>query len=170
MLLRELNARALLFRDNKFLFFVISGFMATFGNGLIYISMSWLTYTATHQVSSLTTMMLCFWLPGIIGSPVFGYCADRFNRKILLVIANMARGVSVIIFVLLFSGIDNFSIYCLYTVLGIFFSFYMPAAFPFFQEIMDKDKLLLANATVDVMYEVGARVVPGLLSWCVAGI
>lgn len=40
-------------------------------------------------------------------------------------------------------------------LLGIFISFYMPSAVPFVQSIVPKEKLVSANATIDMIYEFG---------------
>lgn len=153
---REFEIRLQLFKNVQFLFFILSGVFATFGYGLIYISLSWSVYQYHSKINSLTTLMLCLWLPSIIGSPFFGYCADRFNRKHLIILSNSVRGFVVVIFVLLSLNTTlQLNLYYLAVILGFFVSFYMPAALPLMQEIVSKPQLLEANATADMIYELG---------------
>lgn len=155
MIMDELKARSKLFSLQPYLYFTLSGILATLGNGLIYISVSWFAYEKMHSISGIALMMFCIWLPSILFGPLFGVCADRYNRKNLMIMSNMVRGIAVIAFVTMdYLGFST-NIFILATCLGIFVSFYMPAAVPMISSIVPENDLMNANATVDMLYELG---------------
>jgi MFS family permease len=155
MLALELKERIALFDNRTYLYFTLSGFFATFGNGLNYIALSWFAYNKTHSVSGVAMMMFFIWMPSIIFAPIFGVLADKYCRKSQIIISNLVRGLAVIGWVMLWHFGVEIDIMFLCAILGIFISFYMPSAVPFIQSIVSKDKLVCANATIDMVYEFG---------------
>lgn len=162
MFVQEITNRSRLFASQPYMCFALSGVLATFGNGLIYITMSWYAFEQTQSVASVALLMFCVWAPSILFGPVFGVCADRYNRKTLMVLSNGVRGVAAIGFAWLLANGHDASIYMLATLLGTFVSFYMPAALPLIAEIVPKKHLVEANATVDMLYELGTIVGMGV--------
>lgn len=162
-MLAELKRRAALFQDRTFLYFTLSGLLATLGNGLNYIALSWLAYTQSGSVSGIAVMMCFMWMPGIVFAPLFGALADKYSRKALMVLSNLVRGLAMAAWVICAWALHiELPLVILYAVLGIFFSFYMPAAIPFIQSLMPKEKLVDANATVDMIYELGTIIGMGI--------
>lgn len=135
--------------------FALSDLFYTVANGLVYIALSWYAYSLTHTIGSLTMLISCMWLPGIIGSPFFGVMADRFNRQQLMLYANGIRGVVIVTYSFLFLCGINPSIYFLALIYGVLGACYNTAAMPFVKQIVPQECLLLANATIDMIYESG---------------
>lgn len=162
MIIDELKARFRLFSIQPYLYFALSGILATLGNGLIYITVSWLAYEKMHSISGIALMMFCIWLPTILFGPFFGVCADKYNRKNLMIMSNMVRGLAVIVFVILYYLGLSTNIFVLAICLGIFVSFYMPAAVPMISSIVPENDLMNANATVDMLYELGTIIGMGV--------
>lgn len=169
MFINDIRKRLDLFKNYSYSFFVMSGVLATLGNGLIYITLSWQIYQNNNTVESLTLLLSCIWLPSVLFGPFFGACADTYNRKYLLIISNSVRGICVVCFSLLYILSYHPSLYILASILGVFVSFYMPAALPLVQEIIDADQIVNANATIDILYElgtgVGIGISGGLIVW-----
>ncbi|MBS9425033.1 MFS transporter [Photorhabdus caribbeanensis] len=162
MLKKELSDRLHLFTIQPYLLFSLSGFLATVGNGLNYITLSWLVYHRSNSISDVALMMFFIWMPSIIFGPFFGVCADKFNRKTLLIISNAIRGAAVLIFTI-FEGLGfEPNIFILFSILGIFISFYMPAAIPLIRGVVPEKDLINANATVDMIYEFGTIIGMGI--------
>ncbi|WP_186646489.1 MFS transporter [Fluviispira vulneris] len=162
MFINEVKIRVKLFKSQPYLLFALSGILATFGNGLIYITMSWYAYQKNNSIGSLALLMFYIWMPSIIFGPFFGVCADRYNKKYLLILSNVVRGIAVFVFAFfMLNGLEP-NIYYLASVLGFFISFYMPAAIPFVKEIVPENKLVEANATVDMLYEFGTIIGMGV--------
>lgn len=156
MLFKEAKSRLSLFQNRSYLYFTLSGLFATLGNGLNYIAISWLAYELTQSITGVALMMFFIWMPSIVFAPIFGVLADKYDKKRLMILSNIVRGVSIIIFVL-FLGDNNTITHLLFLCgfLGVFVSFYMPAAIPYIYNIIDEEELVNANATVDMVYEFG---------------
>lgn len=167
MIVDELKARFKLFSIQPYLYFALSGIFATLGNGLIYITVSWLAYETMHSISGIALMMFCIWLPTILFGPFFGVCADKYNRKNLMIMSNMIRGLAVIGFVIVYYLGLSTNIFILAGFLGIFVSFYMPAAVPMISSIVPENDLMNANATVDMLYELGTIIGMGVSGFLV---
>jgi MFS transporter, DHA3 family, macrolide efflux protein len=149
--------RLKLFSNRSFSLYVASCALAMYGNGLTYIIMTWVLMRYQSSVSAVAILMSCFWLPNIVLGPIFGVYVDRLNRKHLLVIANGLRCVILLIFSLVLSRrLNALMIYGLAFITGTILSLYIPAAMSLVREIVPKSKLLYANATVDIAYELGA--------------
>ena len=151
------KARLQLFFLQPFRWYVIACAFAMFGNGLTYVVMTWLLLNHQNSVSAIAILMTCFWLPGVILGPFLGVLADRWDRKKLLIFANASRALILLGFWYLLHGLPSvWMIYLLAVVSGSILSLHIPAAMALVRELVSKDQLLYANATVDIAYEVGA--------------
>lgn len=168
MLITELKERIRLFDNRTYLYFTLSGFFATLGNGLNYIALSWFAYSQTNSIKGVAMMMFFIWMPSILFAPVFGTLADRYNRKVQIVISNLVRGLAVVSWVILWHFGIEIELMVLCALLGIFISLYMPAAIPLIQSIVPKEKLINANATIDMVYELGTIIGMGLSGFILA--
>jgi DHA3 family macrolide efflux protein-like MFS transporter len=167
--MQYLKNRLLIFKNLKFNLFLLSCIAATFGAGMSYIAMSWMVLDGKHDLGHVATLMLCFWLPGVIFGPLFGVFVDRYSRKWMMVIANGARAIILILAGIYFeSHFSANGLYYLALLLGLFFSLYWPTTFAFIREIVPKKDLLYANATIDTAYEVGNIVGMGSAGFFIA--
>lgn len=155
MLTKLLKERAALFKDRNFTLISISGLMSTFGNGLTYVATSWFAYEQISSISGVALMMFLLWAPSIIFSPIFGVCADRYNKKHVIIMSNVVRGVAILIFSCFLLLNININVFYLAFILGLFVSFYMPAMVPLITSILPKKDFVKANSTIDMIYEVG---------------
>ena len=164
-----LKKRLELFSNRSFSLYVASCALAMYGNGLTYIIMTWVLMRYQSSVSAVAILMTCFWLPNILLGPIMGVFADRINRKTLLVIANGVRFTVLLVFSLgLSTSLNAKLIYGLAFITGTILSFYIPAAMSLVREIVPKSKLLYANATVDIAYELGAVIGMGSAGFVLA--
>ncbi|WP_375645692.1 MFS transporter [Bartonella sp. TT29SHDZB] len=162
MFTSNLKERIALFENRTFLYFTLSGLFATFGSGLNYITLSWLAYNQTGSIRGVALMMLFLWTPGIIFAPIFGILADKYNRKTQIIISNLVRGLVIVSWVMLWHFGIEIELMVLSALLGIFIPFYMPSAISLIQSIVLKEQLINANATIDMVYELGTIVGMGL--------
>lgn len=162
MFVANLKERAALFENRTFLYFTLSGLFATFGNGLNYIALSWFAYNQTNSIRGVALMMLFLWAPSIIFAPIFGILADKYSRKMQIIISNLVRGLVIVGWVILWHWGIEIDLMILSALLGIFISFYMPSAIPLIQSIVPKKQLVNANATIDMVYELGMIIGMGL--------
>ncbi|WP_375683902.1 MFS transporter [Bartonella sp. CB15SXKL] len=162
MFTSNLKERIALFENRTFLYFTLSGLFATFGSGLNYITLSWIAYNQTGSIRGVALMMLFLWTPSIIFAPIFGILADKYNRKTQIIISNLARGLVIVSWVMLWHFGIEIELMILSALLGIFIPFYMPSAISLIQSIVLKEQLINANATIDMVYELGTIVGMGL--------
>ncbi|WP_375666161.1 MFS transporter [Bartonella sp. TT121SHDZB] len=162
MFTSNLKERIALFENRTFLYFTLSGLFATFGSGLNYITLSWLAYNQTGSIRGVALMMLFLWTPGIIFAPILGILADKYNRKTQIIISNLVRGLVIVSWVMLWHFGIEIELMVLSALLGIFIPFYMPSAISLIQSIVLKEQLINANATIDMVYELGTIVGMGL--------
>lgn len=156
MIKAHLAKRIKLFTIQPFKWFVFSGIFATFGNGLVYVTLSWMLLKQSESIASQAILMTCLWAPSILLGPWLGVMADRYNRKNLTILSNVIRGSLIILYCALsYKGYQE-SLYILAAGLGLFVSIYGPAATVMIREIVPEKSLLTANATMDVIYEFGS--------------
>jgi len=150
-------ARLRVLRQPGVAWYTLSCGLATFAFGLSYVAMAWFLVQRYNSVAAMAIMMVCFWAPNVLLGPFFGVLADRFNRKKLLLIANGSRAVAFILFAIALKYLDGtVGVYLLSCVSGISAALYTPTAIPFVCELVDKDDLLYANSTIDIVYELGS--------------
>ena len=162
--------RLKLFRFPAFRWYLMSCILATTGAGLSYISITWMSLNDQNSVGSVAILMMCFWLPGVILGPVMGVVVDRMPwRHHLLITSNWARAIVLTIFgALFFYHHSLIGLYVMALFLGAFFSIYIPAAFRLTRELVPKEDLLYANATIDTTFELGNIVGMGLAGLLIA--
>ncbi|WP_317992707.1 MFS transporter [Bartonella gliris] len=168
MFASNLKERVALFENRTFLYFTLSGLFAAFGNGLNYIALSWLAYNQTSSIRGVALLMFFLWMPSIIFAPVFGVLADKYNRKMQIIISNLVRGLVLVGWVILWQLGIEIELMILSALLGIFISFYMPSAVPLIQSIVPKEQLVNANATIDMVYELGTIIGMGFSGFILA--
>ncbi len=150
------QARLALIKKPSVAWYLLSCGSAMFGNGIGYIALVWLLLQQSNSISAMAILMACFWGPNIVLSPIFGVLADRCNRKSLMLISNSVRGIFMLVFaVLLTIHVSVWTIYTLGLLLGTGIALYIPVALAFIREFVAPKKLLYANSSVDIAYEVG---------------
>ena len=165
MLLNNLKSRILLFKIQSYLYFTLSGFLATFGNGFIHIAIAWHIAKQSNTISAQAILIGCLWGPGILLSPVAGVVADSVNKKNMVILSNLIRGIIMLHYAWLLVLDIAPSIYILAVILGITASFYAPPSMAIVKEMVPPGDLLNANTTVSSIYELGS-----ILGMGVAGI
>jgi MFS family permease len=142
--------------SQPFRWFILNCTFAAFGNGLAYIAMSWIVLQHDNSVGAVAMLMLCFWIPMIILGPLCGVIADRYNKKVLLIIANISRAFLLIsVAGIAGSGLTAEEAYLRAFLIGTFFALYNPAAFALLRQVVPKQQLLSANSLMDMAYEIG---------------
>ncbi|TQS25871.1 MFS transporter [Microbispora sp. KK1-11] len=118
--------------------------VANFGDGLDYLAIvTIVVFEWQRGASALGVMALATALPLVFGAPVFGVVADRFEPRIVMVLANVVRAgaVALIMFV------DDFPWVCLLAaVAGVCAGFFGAAEQRFIRYRVPENQLLQANS------------------------
>lgn len=155
--------RVELLKRPAFFAYILSCLFASFGNGMGYIALSWFVASKYQNINAVVILIMCFWLPNVFLSPVFGVFADRFDRKSLNIFSALARcAVFMALFVYLFFGSALIVVYGMMLLVGVFFSLYFSGVFAFVRELVPAEDLMHANASIDMAYEVGNTAGMGL--------
>lgn len=169
MMWQHFSQRLALFKLQPFRWFIISCFLACVGSGIGYITLAWLVVSLRPGVFSVAVLMLCYWLPNALLGPLVGVLVDRVSRKTLVLISCAVRAVLWIVFGLLLIHHNNTHFIYGFTILiSLFFTIYSPSATKLVREIIPKEKLLLANANIDMAYESGNLVGMGIAGFLIA--
>jgi len=146
----------------KVTLFLSSQFISMFGSALVQYAIIWNITLTTKSGSAMTIAMMFSFLPQIIITPFAGVWADRYNRKILIVMSDALVAVSTLILALFYiSGFQ--SIVMIYVVLGIR-SFgtgiQSPSVSALIPQIVPKDQLARINGIFGSVVAVMSLIAP----------
>jgi MFS transporter, DHA3 family, macrolide efflux protein len=89
----------------KYLIIWIGEVASTLGSGLTSFALGVWIYEQTNSVSMLTLNMLAYVLPHLLFTPIAGVIADRWNRKLVIVIGDTGVALTaLVVFLLIVTG------------------------------------------------------------------
>jgi MFS family permease len=96
-----------------------SNIASSTGNGIVMVTIPWLVLNSTGLASAAGIVAALSALPALIVTPLVGYAVDRFGRRRMSIIADLASAVSVIAFPILAIFTDlSFALILTLAVLG----------------------------------------------------
>ncbi|MCM3719503.1 MFS transporter [Fictibacillus phosphorivorans] len=127
--------------------FLSSQGISLFGSALVQYAMMWHITLTTESGLMMTLYIICGFIPTFILSPVAGVWADRYNRKILIIVADALIAFATLILAILF--IMGYNAIWLLFVMAAVRAFgagiQMPAVGAILPQIVPKDKLTKVN-------------------------
>ncbi len=94
-------------------------------------------------------------IPVFIIGPIAGVWVDRLNKKDIMIISDVARGVLVLLIPLFIVMKQILLVYFVIFVLFSISRFFIPSKMALIPEIVPKDKLLMANSLQDTTHIIG---------------
>lgn len=91
-----------LFAFRNYTILLAANFISRFGDSLDAIAYSWMVYVLTGSKLMLGTLFAVNAIPNIVFGPFAGVIADRFDKKRLIIVGYMGRGIVVSITALMF--------------------------------------------------------------------
>jgi MFS family permease len=166
----NLKERFLIFKSKPFILYFAASSVSYFGTGMQFVANSWVALEMTESNMSVAIMLVATIIPGIILLPFIGVVVDRRDRKRLCSAADMFRAI-IIATIPLFGLLGLLEIWHLY--LAVFLvalgdQVYNASIIPLIREVIDKDKLLLANSTAAIGNQTGALIGAGVSGVIVA--
>ena len=141
-----------LLKEKNFLFYCIAQSFSQFGDRLIQIILIGFVYKmfpgSTMQFAKLLTFTI---VPAFFVSPIAGVYVDRWNKKAVMLISDLVRGVLVLL--IAFFLINSPKTIPLYSAIFLIFAsacFFLPAKFSIIPDLIDEKKLLIANSVVSI--------------------
>ena len=103
-------------------------FVSLLGTFMTNFALTIWAWQVTGEATALALTGLALALPNILLYPVAGALVDRWNRRLVMMLSDIAAGISTLVILLLFSS-GNLQIWHLY-VTGAFAGLSSPSSFP----------------------------------------
>jgi len=124
----------------------------------------WL-YQRTGLATTFTAMIFFSNIPRVILSPFAGVMVDRWNRKLTMMISDLATGMTtiIILFLMRSSSLEVWHLYALMAISGAFESFQFPAFSSAITMLVEKKHFARTSAMMSLAEE-GSRVLAPILA------
>ncbi|MCB2173203.1 MFS transporter [archaeon] len=147
-------------------------FTSMLGSSMTNFALTIWAWEKTGTATALALTGLAFVLPNILVYPVAGALVDRWNRKLVMMLSDLAAGIGTIAILLLYSSdmLQIWHLYIIFTFMGLFQSFQFPAYSAAVSTMMDKEQygrasgmLSLAQSASGIFAPVAAGVLIGIV-------
>lgn len=127
--------------------FLSSQTISLFGSSLVQYAIMWHITLTTKSGMMMTLFIICGFIPTFILSPIAGVWADRYNRKVLIILADSMIAIATLILAILYlSGYNAiWLLFVIAAVRAIGTGIQMPAVGAILPQIVPKDKLTKVN-------------------------
>lgn len=127
--------------------FLSSQTISLFGSSLVQYAIMWYITLTTESGLMMTLYIICGFIPTFLLSPVAGVWADRYNRKILIVLADGLIATATLILAILFMmGYDAiWLLFVMAAIRALGTGIQTPAVGAILPQIVPKDKLTKVN-------------------------
>src|SRR3972149_5071183 len=79
-------------------------FVSVFGSALSSFALGVWIYTTTNSVELFAAQMLAFGVPQVVLSPLAGALADRWDRRVAIMVGDAGAGLAMLTIAILFAG------------------------------------------------------------------
>jgi DHA3 family macrolide efflux protein-like MFS transporter len=127
--------------------FLSSQAVSLFGSSLVQYAMMWYITLSTESGVMMTIYIICGFIPTFILSPVAGVWADRYNRKLLIILSDGLIAFATLILAILFlMGFDDIWLLFVMAAIRAFGTgIQTPAVGAILPQIVPKNKLTKVN-------------------------
>ena len=146
-------------RHREFRLLWIGQAISLTGDGIYLVAIAWLVYDISNEPGALAIVGFAWTLPQVAGLLLAGVLSDRFERRRLLVRADLSRvAASGAIAVLAFAETTQlWPVVLLVVVYGLGQALFQPAFTAIVPEVVPREELLHANALRELMEPLGMR-------------
>ena len=142
--------------DKSFLKFIIvwiGQLVSSIGGGLTAFTLGVYAYEKTQTATSFALVTLFSFLPSLLLRPIGGVLADRFDRRVMMIIGDIgsATGVAFIWFLLKYQGnIELWQIYLGVSISSIFLALQSPAYKASITDLLTEEQFAKASGLVQL--------------------
>ncbi len=136
--------------------------LSLIGDRLIMVALVALVYDRTGSASAVGLLMLLKAIPALALGGLAGAFADRWNRKWIMVIANLIQGL--LVFCLPLSPGIVF-IFVIYLVMSMVNQFFVPARSAAIPDLVAPEGLLAANSLFAISIVIAMAIGPAIGTW-----
>ncbi|MHB8957998.1 MAG: MFS transporter [Candidatus Limnocylindrales bacterium] len=145
------------FRNRPFLLLWLSQLFTQVGGNMVMYALMVVIQLATSSSSAVALLILTFLGPAVLFSAVAGVFVDRIDRRMILVITNVLRGLAIIAIFLVGSFLP--AILVLSTALSTITVFFAPAEAAMIPVVVPRSQLISANGvftlTLNAAFAIG---------------
>ena len=145
-----------------FIFIWVGQFVSLLGTGMSRFALTIWAFQITGEATALALVGFFSFAPSIVISPIAGALVDRWNRKLVMILSDLAAGLmTVVVLILYLTG--NLQIWHLYVtgfVAALFEPFQWPAFSAAMSTMVPKEQYGRANGLVSLADSVSTIVAP----------
>ncbi|HYM83480.1 MAG TPA: MFS transporter [Candidatus Dormibacteraeota bacterium] len=144
-------------RSRSFLLLWLSQALSQVGGNMAVYGLTVIVYDATGSASAISLLILTYLVPAVLFSAVAGVFVDRIDRRSILVVTNVLRGVAML--ALFAFGHNLVALYLLNIVVSTITVFFAPAEAAMIPSLVPRSLLLAANSlfvfTLNTAFAIG---------------
>ncbi|MBP1705910.1 MAG: major facilitator superfamily 1 [Chloroflexi bacterium] len=153
------------FGSRPFLLLWLSQVFTQVGGNMVLYGLTVLVYSLTYSNSAVSLLLLTFLVPAVIFSPFAGVYVDRFDRRRVLVVTNLAR--AGLFAVMVFVDTNVAIIYLINIAVSTASTFFAPAELAMIPLVVSRKQLLTATGvftlTLNTAFAVGFTILGPLV-------
>jgi MFS family permease len=145
---------------NRHFFLLWQGqLVSQIGSQAFVVGIMYWTMTATGSASLMGVLMMLSVLPGVLLGPLGGTIADRYSRRLIIIVSDVFSGISILVLAGLyytFSEQTHWLIIVLFLVAalnGILLAFFRPAILAAIPDLVPREKVSAANSLNQFSYQ-----------------
>ena len=122
------------------------------GTSMTNFALTIWAWEITGKATSLALVQFFFMAPTVAMSPIAGALVDRWNRKLVMAVSDLAAGAGTLVIYLLFraQALQIWHLYAIFAVAGAFQSFQFPAYSAAVSTMMHKDNYTRASGMLSL--------------------
>lgn len=122
------------------------------GSGLTSFATLYWAYQLTNSATSVSLLALCNFAPSVLVGPIAGALVDRWNRKFVMMLSDIAAGLSTIGLMLLYATgqLEAWHLYAAGVFSGVFGTFQWPAYMAAMSAMIPKEHYSRANGMISL--------------------
>jgi MFS family permease len=146
----------------QFLIFLSGQLISRLGDALYTFAIPWISYELTHSVIVMGSMYAVSVLPIVLFGPIIGVCVDHWDRRRLMMFADVTRAI-LVAFIPFMQMLGILQLWQLYVVsfllagLSLLFDISVVAVIP---NLIDNKHLTKANASYQLVNQAGDLIGP----------
>src|SRR3712207_6800501 len=133
-------------RQRNFAFLWAGGLISVFGDWVLIAALPFHVYTLTGSALAASSMLIAYTLPGLLFGSVAGVFVDRWNRKRIMVIADLLRAVLLLLLLAFRSRDWLWVVYVVAFVESAVGQFFGPARGALIPRLAGESHLVAANS------------------------
>lgn len=147
-----------LWKNSSFVRLWCGAVLSALADGAFFILLSWFIVDVTGSEAMLGTTLICMSIPRLIFMLAGGVAADRWNRKWIMTISMVSRGLLLVGFSLLLLGEGSswlpYSAYVIAALFGTVDAFFWPARSSILPFLVKREQLAPANSLMEISQQI----------------